>query len=101
MNGEQPDRVGLPDPPCFQAKLLLLRRRQVREERAERGLRLIAGEGRGNVSELVQVRPCRAGVSAGPGRDLDVQAERPLDFGDEVGDRPADVPAQPPGLRGE
>ena len=90
-----------PTRPGLEAELLLLGGRQVGEERAERRLRLVARERDGDVGEGVQVGPRRGQVAARPRGHLDVEAERPLHLGDEVGERPGHVLAQPPGLRGE
>ncbi len=94
MHGEQLDRVRLADPARLQTELLLLRRREIGEERAQRRLRLIARERRRHVGERVQVGPRGGQVAARPGGDLDIQAQRALHLGDQVGQRPGHVPAQ-------
>ncbi len=101
MHGGELDRVGLADPAALQAEFLLLGGAQVGQERAERGFLLLAGEGGRGVGEGVQVGPGGGGIGAGPGGDLDVEPERPLDFGHQVGQRPGHVGAQGPQLGGQ
>jgi hypothetical protein len=101
VHGEQLDRLGLADPARLEAELLLLRGGQVGEERAQRRLFLVGAERRRRAGERVQVGPGGGRVEAGPGRHLDVQAERALDLTDQVGERARDVHAEPAQLGGE
>ena len=101
VHGQQLDRVRLADPPGLQAELLLLGRGQVGQERAEGRLGALAGERVRHVGEGVQVGARRDRVDPGPRGDLDVQAEHALRLRGQVGERPADVRAQPPQLAGQ
>ena len=64
MHGQQLDRVRFAHPPGLQPELLRLRGRQVGEERAEGGFRLIARERGRHVDERVQVGPRGGQVAA-------------------------------------
>ena len=104
MHGGERDRVGPARLAGLQAELLCLRGGQVGEERAERGLLFVVGEGGGRVRERVQVGAGDSGIPPRLRRHLDVQAQCPLDLPHQVRQRPADVRAQRPQLssqRGE
>jgi len=64
VHGRQLDRVGVADPPALEAELLRLGGGEIGQERAQRRLVLVAGEGRRRVGERVEVGVRARRVSA-------------------------------------